>query len=797
MMNNHTRAELNLHTKLSDDVSVIEPKEALDYAIAHSHTAIAFTNLNNVQDFPAVADAYKKCGYPDLKVIYGAELRYMNEDGKAPYGVTILVKNQEGVKALYKIISSIRNDGVCDLADLTVLKKNRKNLLIGSCGNMGELYEAIASGKEVEKAVACYDYFEIYPTDDEKERSIYKKICALGDELGVPVVAVGNCHYIDKEDEICRRVIRRANGHADDNRKLYWHTTEEMLEEFSYLGTDAAYHAVVTYPHQIADQIEPVTPIREGVYPPMIANAYEPIHEAVYEKTHELYGEALPEPVAERLQTELRYIQKQDFASDYLIAYRMVKYMNDQGYYVGARGSVGSVLVAFLLGITDTNPLPAHYVCPRCHFSDFEVAASEGFDLPNKACPVCGNVLKADGHNIPWEFFMGYEGDKAPDIDLNVPASKREAAFVFLREWFGADRLARAGTIGTLWECFAERYIACYEAETAACFTEKERKRICEKISGVKRGERIHPAGILVLPEGMEWEDFTPLRDNATHSPIKKVSHFHFLNLQDALLKLDVLGHLVPDMLKMLEDFTGRSIQEVSWSDREVYALFARADTLGIPEFGTDFMKDMLQKTKPVCFADLVQVSGLSHGTNVWIDNGEELLSIGHKLSELPALRENIFLQLLQYGLERKAAFRIAEYVRKGRLSYQNDTTAEFVQLMKGTHVPEWYIQSLEKIQYMFPKAHAVSYVMNAVRIAWFKVHYPTEFYAAYLSCFLQEPRDEEEVSLFQAVVDECSAKGILLLEPNMERSHPENYLPEGGNIRMPYGCGTVQKPLN
>jgi len=787
MTNNNTRVELHLHTKLSDDISVIEPREALDYAIAHSHHAIAFTNLNNVQDFPTIADAYRRCECPTLKVIYGAEFRYMNEDGKAPYGVTILIKNQEGVKALYKIISSIHNDGVCNLADLAVLKKNRKNLLVGSCGNMGELYEAVANGKDPEKVAAFYDYFEIYPTDNEKERSVYKKICALGDELGVPVVATGNCHYVDKKDEICRRVIRTVDGHTEDNRKLYLHTTEEMLEEFSYLGADAAYNAVVTSPDQIAGQIEPVTPIREGVYPPIIENAYEQVHELAYVKAHELYGEELPVPIAERLQTELRYIQNGDFATHYLIAYRMVKYMKDQGQYVGARGSVGSLLVAFLLDITDTNPMPAHYVCPHCHFSDFGVAESDGFDLPDKSCPICGNALKADGHNLPCEFFMGYAGDKAPDIDLNFPASKRDEEIAFLQELFDADRLARAGTINTFSERFAESYITCYEAETADCFTEEQRKHICEKICGIKRGEGNHPGGILALPEGMEFEDFTPLRDNSTHSIIKKVSHFNFLNLHDTILKLDVLGHLVPDMLKMLEDFTGRSIQDVPWNDREIYALFARADTLGIPEFGTDFMKDMLPKTKPGCFADLVQISGLSHGANVWTDNGEVLLADGHALSELPALRDSVFLQLLSYGIERKSAFRITECTRKGRLRFENDTTAEFIRIMREANVPEWYIKSLQMIQYMFPKAHAVSYVMNAVRTAWFKLHYPTEFYAAYLSCFLQEPRDKEEASLFQDVVDECSAKGILLLEPDMEKSHPENYLPENGNIRMPY----------
>lgn len=731
-MENNKRIELHLHTKLSNDISVIDAKDALEYAIAHSHKAVAFTNLNNVQDFPAVANAYKKLDNPNLKVIYGAELRYMSEGGKVPYGITILVKNQSGIKELYTIISSIKSDGVCDLVSLNVVKHNRKNLLIGSCGNAGELYEAVDCGRDPEKIAEFYDYFEIYPTEVEKEQAIYKKITELGDKLGIPVAATGNCHYLRKEDEICRRVIRVVNGNEHDNKKFFYHTTDEMLAEFSYLGKEAAYKSIVTNTNRIADLITQVTPLKEGVYPPVMENAYEQVQELAYAKAKEIYGDNLPMLIAERLESELEYIQKHEYAVYYWIAHRMVRHMNDLGYYVGARGSIGSMLAAFLLGISDTNPLPAHYCCPQCHYIDFEVSAWDGFDLPEQVCPVCGCPLRSDGHNIPFETFMGYDGSKIPDIDLNFPASKQFSEFAFMQKIFGANKVAHAGTIATLRERFAEDYIAVYEAKTDDCFTKEQRSYICEKLCGIKQDDGIHPGGIIVLPQGMEFEDFTPLREIKRPSPIKKATHFDFYSLHDIVIKFDVLGHPVPDMLKLLEEFTGCSIQRVIWNDPEVYALFERADTLGIPEFDTNFVKNMLLKLKPKSFDDLVQISGLSHGTGIWLDNGENLLNEGRTLCELPALRDDILLQLMQYGLEKDSACQIAECVRRGKFYYYSDLTFELVELMRSKNVPEWYIQSLRKIRYLFPKAHAVAYVMNAVRMAWYKIHYPKEFASVY-----------------------------------------------------------------
>ena len=734
-MNETMRTELHLHTKLSDDISVIDPREAMYYAIANNFKAIAFTSLNSVQDFPEVLKNYKRTEVFGIKVIYGAELRYMNENEETPFGVTVLVKNQDGIKDLYKIISSIHNDGVYNLVDLDILNKYRKNLLIGSCGDMGELYKAIAFGKDAEKIATLYDYFELYPTEDENERAIYKKTFDLGEKLGVPVVASGNCHYSNESDEIYRHIVCTVKGHKDDNKRLFIHTTEEMLDEFSYLGANAV-TAVIEAPNQIAELIEQVTPLKEDIYPPIMTGAYEQVHELAYIKAKEIYGETLPQQIAERLETELQYIKNEDFATYYLTAYYMVKHINELGYPVGTRGAVGSVLVAFLLGITDTNPMPAHYYCLNCSYSDFDVVETDGFDLPSKICPVCGNKLKSDGHNIPFEFFMGCDGSKMPDIDLNFPVSKQHEVFEFLQELFGANRIANAGTILTSWDNFAKDCITDYESKTDDYLTTEQRESACYILRGFKRQEGRHPGGVFVIPEGMEFEDFTPLRDDKTNSLISKTTHFNSYDLCDTIVKIDVLCYLVLDMLKMLEELTGKTIDDVVWNDEKIYSLFRSADTYGIAEFDKDFMKKLLHTIKPKSFDDLVRISGIAHGTGTWIDNGEELFRVGHIISDIPSLRDDVFLLLESYGVDRETAFEIAEYVRKGKLKIDTEMTKKYIRLMQEAKVPEWYIKSLGKIFYMFPKAHSVAYVMNAVRLAWFKVYYPTEFDKAYSACY-------------------------------------------------------------
>lgn len=792
MNKNLCRAELHLHTKCSDTVSVISPGEAMQFAIENSIKTVGFTNRDNVQDFHEIAKEHQKYKDSGLKVIYGAEVLHADEDGSAANGVTVLVKNQAGLKGLYKIISSIEFDGACDLASLDVLKQNRKNLLFGSCGNYGLLYGAMCynyTNEQIERIAAFYDYFEIFPTDDPEEREIYKRIYELGEKLGVPVVAAGNCHYVSEKDELCRRVVRAMYGHENDNKNLYFRTTEQMLEEFSYLGEDAALKVVIENPNLIAGLIEEVSPIKEGFYPPKIENAYEQISEIAVSKAKEIYGKNLPAPIAERLNTELCYIKNNDFATYYFIAYRLVKRIKDLGYYVGTRGAVGSSLVAFFLEISDVNPLKAHYYCPRCHYNSFETDVADGFDLAHKNCPVCKAKLKADGHNIPYETFTGCDGDKIPDIDLNFPCSVQYLATEYVKEMFGEAQTAYAGTVSRLLERMAELYIDAYQEKTATQFTKEQREHIRKKLVDVKRQSGQHPGGVFVLPQGMEFEDFTPILKNDGTTAIQYTTHLDFHFLHNNIIKLDILGHIVPDFLKLLEEYTGVSIQDVACSDSEIYGMFECADTLAIPEFSSDFMRNMLRETSPNGFDDLIKITGISHGTNVWLDNGDILIDEGKALNQLPTVRDDVFLHLTDCGVDRKDAFKIAEIVRRGRLSLENDVNCECIKIMKEAGVEDWYIDSLKKIRYMFPKAHAVSYVMNAVRCAWFKRYYPAEYYAAYLTCFFgnKKEMDEYEQWQYDEILNECRARGIELLLPDKNHSHPEKYIVYQGNILMPH----------
>ncbi len=727
-MKNIKRAELNLHTKLSDDISVIGVEEVFDKAEELGLSAIAFTNLNNVQDFPEIMRCAKK--YENIKVVYGAELRYMNESGLAPFGITLLVKNQYGIKELYKVISSIKYDGVCSLIDLDVLKKNRKNLLIGSCGNMGELYDAIAKSEYTEKIAAFYDYFEIYPTKDKTEKDIYKKIFDLGEELGVPVIATGNCHYISSDDAICREVVITArNLQNRDNGKFFVRTTKEMLEEFSYLGNYGAEKVVVENPKILTAIIEEFVPLKEGNYYPIFENAYSNLEKICYSKAYELYGNPLPEIIKERLDAELELLTDEKTATQYLIAKKLVDYAKEKGQLVTARGSVGSVFTAFLLGISETNPLPPHYYCPHCYYFEETKDIADGFDLPDKKCSVCNKPLKSDGHDMPYETFMGFNGDKTPDIDLNFPGEFMLDAQRFMGEYFGNDKVVQAGTVATVSDGITEKYIEEYEATKYASFKPEEKENFISKIVGIKRSVGMHPGGVMVIPQDMEFEDFTPLNQN--FAP-RSTTHFDFHSLHDTILKQDILGHTTLDLLSELEKRTGKSVVDIKLNDPLIYEMFQKADTLCIPEFDTDFLRDMLIETKPKNFNDLVKFLGLCHGTNVWTDNAEHLIKNKIcSISEVIATRDDIFVYLISKGMDRATAFRIMESVRKGLWAKQKLSDLDkkyFVEEMLKINISDWYIDSLSKIRYMFPKAHAVANVINAVRLMWFKIYYPKEF---------------------------------------------------------------------
>ena len=726
-MKNIKRAELNLHTKLSDDISVIGVEEVFDKAEELGLSAIAFTNLNNVQDFPEILRCAKK--YENIKVVYGAELRYMNESGLAPFGITLLVKNQYGIKELYKVISSIKYDGVCSLIDLDVLKKNRKNLLVGSCGNMGELYDAIAKNEDTEKIAAFYDYFEIYPTKDKTEKDIYKKIFDLGGELGVPVIATGNCHYISSDDAICRDIVINArNLKNSDNGELYVRTTKEVLEEFSYLGNYGAEKIVLENPQILIDVIEKVEPLKTGNYYPVFENAYINLEKACYSKAFEIYGNPLPEKIKERLDTELGFLKDEQFATQYLLAQKLTTFAKENGQLTTARGAVGSTFVAFLLGVSEINPLSPHYYCD-CHYFETSNLADDGLDLPEKVCPVCKKKLKTDGHNIPYEVFMGFNGDKIPDIDLNFTGNFRLAAQKFLEDVFGKTNVIQAGGVVTVSDGIAEKYIHKYELAKNVNFKPQEKENLINKIVGVKRSVGMHPGGVMVIPRDMDFEDFTPIDCNWAPRP---TTHFDFHSLHDTILKQDILRDSTLDLLLELEKKTGKTVNDIKWNDPLIYNIFQKADTLCIPGFDTDFIRDMLIKTKPENFNDLIKIIGLCHGTNVWTDNAECLINDNVcSISEVIATRDDILVYLTSKGMDKYTAFRIMESVRKGLWAKQKLSDCDkkfFVEKMKSINVPDWYIDSLTKIRYMFPKAHAVANVINAVRLMWFKIYYPKEF---------------------------------------------------------------------
>ena len=749
-MNNIKRAELHIHTKLSDDISVIGVKEIFEKAEELGLDTVAFTNFDNVQDFPEIMRYAKK--YEGIKVVYGAELRYMNENGVAPFGITVLAKNQDGIKELYKVLSSIKDDGVCNLIDLDILKKNRKNLLVGSCGNMGALYDAIAKSEYTEKIAAFYDYFEIYPTKDKTEKDIYKKIFDLGEELGVPVIATGNCHYLSSDDAICREVVITArNLRNKDNGELYVRSTKQMLEEFSYLGNYGAEKVVLKNPQIITDIIEKAEPLKEGNYYPIFENAYSDLEKICYSKAYEFYGNPLPEKIKERLDTELGFLKDEQAASQYLLAKKLVDYAKEKGKLTTARGAVGSTLVAFLLGIGDINPLPPHYYC-NCRYLEFSKVADDGFDLPEKVCPVCNRKLRTDGHNIPYEVFMGFNGDKEPDIDLNFPEDFRLAAQKFVEDMFGKTKVVQAGTVATVWDGIAEKYIQEYEATKNISFKPEEKENLITKIVGIKRNVGMHPGGIIVIPQDMDFEDFTPIYCN--WAP-RSTTHFDFHSLHDTIYKADILGYTALDLLLTLQKKTGIDIKDVCITDQAVIDDIAKGDTFCIPSFDKDIVRDMLIKSSPKNFGELVKVSGFAHGTNVWTDNGEHLIKKGFSLVSIPTLRDDIINDLINIGIEMKYAYRLSYVMRTNILAgghLPKENTEYFEEITEP--LGEWYFEFCKKVRYMFPKAHAIELVITSLQLAWFKKYYPKEFYEAYLDCYLSDTRNltEEEKEKYKII---------------------------------------------
>jgi DNA polymerase-3 subunit alpha (Gram-positive type) len=683
------------------------------------------------------------------------------------YHIIVLAQNQQGLNNLYKIVTRSHLEYFYKTPRIpkSLLMKYKKGLILGSACEAGELFRGIIEGKndkELERIAKFYDFLEIQPLGNneflvengilessEKIKEINKKIYEIGENLGIPVVATGDVHFLNPEDEVFRRIIMAGKRFADADRQapLYFKTTEEMLDEFGYLGKDAAVEVVVTNTNQISERINDLTPVPLETYPPTLPGAEQKLRDITWMEAKKRYGDPLPDLVKERLERELRAITDNGYAVMFIIAQRLVSKSLEDGYLVGSRGSVGSSLVATVSGITEVNPLPPHYLCGKCKYSHFVTDGSvgAGADLDDKTCPACGAKLIKQGFDIPFEVFMGFEGDKEPDIDLNFSGEYQAKAHRHTEELFGKEQVYRAGTISTLADKTAYGFVKSYLEEKNITVHNAEINRLVSGCAGIKRTTGQHPGGVMIVPKGMDIHQFTPVQRPADDSASDvTTTHFDYHALSGRLLKLDILGHDDPTMLRMLHKLTGVDPRDVPLDDRDTIQLFSTTrslgiisedigcpvGSLGIPEFGTKFVRQMLQDTKPTTMAELVRISGLSHGTDVWLNNAQELISNGTAtLKEVISTRDDIYIYLVQRGMEPKKAFGIMERVRKGKGLDQEDIVD-----MKAVSTPDWFIQSCRKIKYMFPKAHAVAYVTMAFRIAYYKVHYPLAFYAAYFT---------------------------------------------------------------
>ena len=848
------RVELHLHTQMSQMDAVTSAKDLIKRAASWGMKSIAITDHGVVQAFPEAKHAVDDLGL-DIKVLYGVEAYFVPDDeipeGEAgwkkvkPYHAIILTKNQKGLRNLYELISISHIQYFHKRPRIlkSVFEKYREGLILGSACEQGELYKAILQGKpeeKIEEIAQYYDYLEIQPLgndefmirdgivpDKEALKNINRKIVKLGEKFGKLVVATCDVHFMDPQDEIYRRILMAGQGFSDcDNQApLYFRTTEEMLAEFDYLGPEKSYEVVVTNTNKIADLCEDVCPISKEKCPPVIPGAEEEIKEICENKAKELYGDPLPEIVQSRLKRELDSIIKNGFSTLYIIAQKLVQKSNEDGYLVGSRGSVGSSFVANMLGVTEVNSLPPHYRCPNCQYSDFtDYGIKNGVDLPDKNCPKCGAKLCKDGMDIPFETFLGFNGDKEPDIDLNFSGEYQGKIHKYAEVIFGKGKTFKAGTVGTMAEKTAFGYVKKYYEERNIPITNAEISRLVEGVVGIKRTTGQHPGGIIVVPHGREIYEFCPVQHPADDPNSDIITtHFDYHSIDKNLLKLDMLGHDDPTVIRMLQDLTGIDPKTIPLDDKETMSIFTSTKALGVtpeqinsqvgsfgvPEFGTKFVRDMLVDTKPTTFEELIRISGLSHGTDVWLNNAQTLIQNNiATLSEAICTRDDIMTYLIKQGLPPDKAFKIMESVRKGK-----GLKPDQEEIMRANNVPEWYIESCKKIKYMFPKAHAVAYVTMAFRIAWFKVHYPLAYYATFFSIRATEfdsecmiygkekvktkmkeleaqgnnisAKDKSMYTILELVL-EMYERGFEFLPIDLYKSHSTKFRIEDGKIRPP-----------
>ena len=780
-----SRVELHLHTKMSDRDALVNVKELLQTVKAWGHPAVAITDHGVIQAFPEAQEVAGKLG---VKVIYGVE-GYLIEDEEndTRAHIILLAKNRVGLRNLYKMISISHLQYYKRRPRLprAVIEDHREGIIIGSACEAGELIRAIIKGESQERLLeiaSFYDYLEIQPLennqflmydrktgekihDEQYLIDINKKVVELGELLNKPVVATCDVHFLDPEDEIYRRIIMAGQGFkdADEQAPLFLRTTEEMLKEFAYLGSEKAEEVVITNTNRIADMCEKISPVRPDKCPPVIENSDQMLRDICYNKAHKMYGDPLPEIVQERLDRELNSIISNGYAVMYIIAQKLVWKSNDDGYLVGSRGSVGSSFVATMAGITEVNPLSPHYYCSECHYSDFDseevraFAGGCGFDMPDKNCPNCGAKLVKAGFDIPFETFLGFKGDKEPDIDLNFSGDYQAKAHRYTEVIFGEGHTFKAGTIGTLADKTAFGYVKNYYEERGHRKRKCEIDRILQGCTGIRRSTGQHPGGIVVLPHGHDINEFTPVQHPANDMTTDIITtHFDYHSIDHNLLKLDILGHDDPTMIRTLEEYITSDALENEYNDenpfdatkiplddKKVLSLFhdtsalgikpedidgCNLGCLGIPEFGTDFVIQMVQDANPQSLSDLIRISGLSHGTNVWLGNAQVLIESGKAtISTAICTRDDIMIYLINQGVDSALSFTIMESVRKGK-----GLKPEWEEAMKEKDVPDWYIWSCKQISYMFPKAHAAAYVMMAYRIAYCKINYPLAYYGAY-----------------------------------------------------------------